>query len=655
MSDEDGDLRRVRFYGAHDLAAGWHAPRVVALTSRFDANALTHVVDVLELHNVQQYLEHGMLPTSCSEDERAQLVGRVPEIRSAVARFFAAINGSNFAQVVAQVHHEYHKDLLDLLGRSKAFERCESRMAISGMNAAGIHLGEMLASRSLVHAYDHELREELIASPRGAEILVGKYLEKNPRAEIHLPRSFTPMDARSLFERYLDSENANLNYVRLIATAKEQAHAGIDAKLKLRAKRRSDELNAGLFEHNEGFKTGCEVGISDDQNEPVLVALDSSEGSIFRYTYGRRWLEGTVDDASILNNFQHLFDFADRQVLLTLPSYPAALGVMERVMGLTGNDEYKIGAAFKNRDSSSLLQTLMYRQFLELNGIALEQVISRFFETYLVDEFGISNFTYTPSGGDGSYLQKVRHVFAEMESVANQFVLFAENGELDRDLLTIGSDQVRYKAIPSLLEGKYLYPSESQEISRILHLLFSDQSRLNYISEVLQADNAVQLLLANHVAYDDFRDDQKASIDYLIELGVLENNDTRIRVVNAEQLHILWSISNCEAASYYHLSKSGRAQADAMVSKGWVLRRSSLLTGAEANYFNYFLNRVDFSNGPNLRNRYQHGSQPGSDSDQMHFNSYLIALRLVVALVIKINDDLCLSATEDPESYPQSD
>jgi hypothetical protein len=92
-----------------------------------------------------------------------------------------------------------------------------------------------------------------------------------------------------------------------------------------------------------------------------------------------------------------------------------------------------------------------------------------------------------------------------------------------------------------------------------------------------------------------------------------------------------------------------------MVSKGWVTRRSSLLTGAEGDYFNYFLNRVDFSNGPNLRNRYQHGTQPSSDSDEAHFKSYLVALRLVVALVIKINDDLCLSAAEGLESNSTSD
>lgn len=656
MSEDDEKLRRVRFYGAHDLAAGWHAPRVVELAAQFDPNHVpTNVVDILELHNVQQYLEHRLLPISCTEKERDQLVARAPQIRSAVARFFSTVDSSNFAAIVADVDHEYHGDLLDLLGRNKAFERCDSATALLALKKAGVHLGEMLASRNLVQAYDGDMRDELLASPRGAEYLVRKYLEKDARGATHLPQSFTPIDARNLLERYIDSEDANLNYVRLIANANDHAQAGIDAKLKLRAKRRADALNAKIFDGNEGYKTGCEVSISDDQVEPVVLEVDSSDGSVWRYTYSSRWLEETSDNPSIFNNFQHLFEFADRHVLLTLPSYPARLGVMERTMGLTGSTEYKVGAAFQAVDMSSLLQTFMYLRFLESHDVVLEQVISWFFQTCLVEEFGISNFSFTPSSGGTSYLQKVRHLFAEMESVANQFGLFVENGELDRDLLTIGSEQVRYKEIPSLLDGKYLYPSEGQEIAGILHLLFSDHSMLNYIDERLQADNAAGLLVKNQVAYEDLHDSQKSNIDHLIQIGILENTGARVQFANLEQVLILRSLFDTQAANYYHLSKKGRTEAEAMVARGWVTRRSSLLTEAEGDYFNYFLNRVGFSNGPNLRNRYLHGSQASADSDDAHFNTYITALRLTVALVIKINDDLCLLAAENSDSEDLSE
>jgi hypothetical protein len=405
VSEADTALRRVRFYGVHDLATGWHVPRVVELAERFDPkNAPTSTEDILELHNAQQYLEHGFLPNAYTEEERDQVKVRIPQIRSAVARFFSAVDNTNFAAIVADVGHDYHEDLLDLLGRNKAFERCDAATVLPALKAAGVYLGEMLASKQLVRAYDAEMRSALRASPQGAEHLIRKYLQDDVRGDIHLPPSFTPVDARELLEGYVASDDANPNYLGLIATAKENPLAGIDAKLKLRAKRRNDEMTAKFFDENKGFKTGCEVGISGTQVEPVVFEMDDSEELVSRYTYSSRWLEETCDNPSILNNFLHLFDFVDRQALLVLPSYPAHLGVMERFMGTTGRTEYKIGAAFRAIDMSTLLQTRLYHYFLESKDIDLEQVISWFFEEYLVEEFGASNFSFTPSATGTSYL-----------------------------------------------------------------------------------------------------------------------------------------------------------------------------------------------------------------------------------------------------------
>jgi hypothetical protein len=199
MNDEDDEPRRVRFYGVNDLAAGFYAPRAVEVAAEFDPdNAPNKIVDVLELHNVQQYLEHGLIPRSCPNDERLRLLALVPQIGSAVARFFSRIDNSNFAAIVAEVDREYFGDLLDLLGRGKAFDRCDSEIALRALNAAGVHLGEILASKSVVRAYDTAIRDELLAAPGSAELIIRKFLEKDSRRETYLPQSLTPQDARNL-------------------------------------------------------------------------------------------------------------------------------------------------------------------------------------------------------------------------------------------------------------------------------------------------------------------------------------------------------------------------------------------------------------------------------------------------------------------------
>ena len=67
----------------------------------------------------------------------------------------------------------------------------------------------------------------------------------------------------------------------------------------------------------------------------------------------------------------------------------------------------------------------------------------------------------------------------------------------------------------------------------------------------------------------------------------------------------------------------------------------------EADYFNYYLNKSEFNNGLDLRNRYIHGTQPSNDSsEEIHKYNYMIFLKLFILLIIKINDDLCINDSE---------
>lgn len=647
MSDESAASRRVRFFGRNDLATGWYVDRVIELAEQFDTRMPpTNAADVIELHNVQLYLENGLLPQSLTNEQRARAIACVPELRAAIGRFFSSVEDTNCRTVIADLDFDYHSDLLDLLGRHKAFQRCSADVMLPALDEAGVHLGTLLANRKLVDAYSSEIRERLLRKPRNAEHLIRKHLQKEAGRDVHLPTSLTPADMRQLMESYIDSGDANPNYVGLIETAPVSPWTGVDAKLKLRAKRRNLEMTQRFFEANTGFRTGCEILVADAQEEPVKCELDDSDGMVARFSYSRRWLDETADNPSILNNFQHLFGFADRQVLLTLPSYPAQLGVFERFMTTTGKTDYQVGAAFRSIDLSSLLQTRMYHHFLTSKNIDLEHVISWFFAEYLAREFDARNFSFTPSGSQSSYLQRARHLFVEMESVTTQFSLFIQNGELDRDLQAITSDPVRYKEVPSLLAGKYLYAGPAEEITGILHALFSDQSTLTYVNDKLTAENAARLLIDNEIAYGDFHEHQKPAIKHLIELQVLTDTGTRVQFANPAKFSILYSLFTTQAVSYYHLSTAGQREADGMVAKGWLTRRSSLLTEDEAKYFNYFLNKVDFTNGPELRNKYLHGSQAQTDGEDSHFHAFLTALRLIIALAIKINDDFSLAASQ---------
>ncbi|KJL45706.1 hypothetical protein [Microbacterium trichothecenolyticum] len=648
MSAEVSGERRLKFYGPNDYATYWQVEDAVRILRDHDgAEAPSDAAHAIELHNAHQFVLAGFTPASLSEDERADLEATSRRVRSVVARYFTDLEESNLLERVRGVPSEYHSDLLLLLGNNRAFERIGASPMLAALESNDVTLGAMLANKKIVTAYDREVREAILSDVQAAEHVIRRHFARDTKQPIHLPVSFTTADSRDILRRYVEDPGANFNFVALIATANLDPATGVDARLKLAAQRRNAQETKEFFANNTGVKSGCELTISDTQDEPVIESLD---GMFVSYSYGRAWLDSTTDEPSILNNFQHLFGFANRNSLLTLPSYRSELAVVERFLTTTGRAHYDIGVAYRVREMSSTAQTRLMRFFLSHNGIDLEAVIAWFFEEYLSTEFGAQGFSFAPTASGSSFLEKVRHLFAEMESVLRQFAFYADDGEIDRELLSLSSGSMRFNQLPSRVRGKYLYATDVPEIVGILHHMLSDQSSLNYISEELRGDNAVELLVRNRVTYDDFAEYQRPLIDQLIDLKVLTNNEGHVTLSSNSQLRILMSLHATEAVSYFHLDPAARAVADEMISRGWLRRESSLLTESEAKYFNYQLNNSEFSNGPALRNKYQHGSQPDGEGDDSHFAVYLVVLKLIIALVIKINDDFCLRDREDGAS-----
>ena len=644
MITERASGRRLKFFGLNDYATFCQVEYAAEVLEVFDPLATAYSVsDIIELHHAQLFAEHDLFPQSYNDRQRVACRAVVPQIKAAVGKFFNSLVDANFADLVRDVDRQYHSVLLQLLARFNVYDRCAASTVLPALNRMHIGLGQLLACKCLVRRYDSEVRALLLSDPTNAEHVIRRDLENSVQQDVHLPPSLDLKDQRTLVNEYVNTDNANPNFIQLISIAPVGRGGVVDAKMKLRARRKYQRWTEEFFKENSGMTTGCEVVIADEQTEPVEVSMDRM---VVKFSYSRHWLEHTLDYPSILNNFLHVFAFADRGALLTFPSYSAQLGVFERYIWVTGKGSYPAGAAFRTKEASSFLQTAFYRQFLSSKGIEVESVIAWFFSDYLKNEFGALNFRYTPSTAASTYLEKCRNIFAEMDSILRQFSLYVEDGELDIDLLAITSEQIRYRDLPSFMVGKYIYPTNDQDIHYILYLLFSDQSGLGYINEELKGDCAARLLIHHQVSYSEFANHQRSQVDYLIQQGVLTDTGEKIGFASVSQFVVLRDIFEGEVANYYHYPVGTRLIIDEMVTRGWVERRKSLLSEAEARYFNYCLNQVDFSSGPDLRNKYVHGSNADPADEHEHFRTYVTALKLLIAFVIKINDEFCLRGNE---------
>jgi hypothetical protein len=88
-----------------------------------------------------------------------------------------------------------------------------------------------------------------------------------------------------------------------------------------------------------------------------------------------------------------------------------------------------------------------------------------------------------------------------------------------------------------------------------------------------------------------------------------------------------------------------------MLSEGKITSDNYLLSKPEVDYFDYHFNKARFNNGPDLRNKYSHGTHTSIKDEQEQINNYYIGLKLMAVLIIKINYDLCLCDEEKNKKH----
>ena len=645
MSEVNKDDHRIKFHGLGDMSVGFYAGLIPGILDSFDETEVDYSVnDILEFYNVLIFLQKNILPKNLSKKKQSSYKALTPKLHTMIQAFFSSLDDKNVNAQLTDINAAYSGDLLTLLSKHKIQERIDAPVLLDALKNAGVAIGTILENKAIVATYDQELRNRLISNPNNARLLISKYFQKDSRENINLPSSFTPDDSKKLINDYIESEDVNTNYLKLIVNSKVDESKGVDAKTKLKAKQKHQAWNDTFFKDSSGgVSFGIGVKISDDQSEPITV---SEENNVTTFTYGRSWLDKNSSPEAILKIFSETIGLANEVALLSAPSYASSLGVFERFMEIDGKESYKTGVAFQIKEMAFFYQTVILDRYLDKKDENLEKVLEWFFNDHMKNNLNIDGFKYTSSTAL-SYLEKTRHVFIALDGIVKRYKLLVDDGTIDPELLKLTSKPIPYKDVPSFMDGKYAYTTDHEDIKIIMHCLFSDQSSIHYISDELQADSFVKLIAGNEVNYDDFQDYQKPTIDHLISLGIIESISGRVHFRSVPQISILKHLHDSEALSYYHYDDDLQEIIDDMVTKGWLVRESSLLTKPESSLFNYYLNQSEFSNGLDLRNKYIHDSQDDEDDENTHYTSYIIAIEMLISLIIKINDDILLRDVND--------
>lgn len=637
--DTNDDLR-VKYYSTNDLSAGFYLKRIEDIICNFVVEKKrVNINEIIELYNIQQFFHNGIYSIHWTKQQLNDYSEIVSDFSKVIGEFFSRINTDTIESMFDTIYYDYRNDFWKLIEKYKVYDKISVEQFRKIILNKHFILNDVLKCKNIVKKFSDEIITYMEKNLFCAEIILSYYLEKHDRniESLYFPVELSNEKKTLILDKYIASNSSNINYLKLIFESNSTNNLRLPDRLKLKAKRKYDEEIETLFKEGTGFEYGAKVSFSNKIDEEFKFETDDNR--ILSVLYSAKWIKENLDYPTLLNNFIYLFGYTDLQFRSLHVSRESQMSIIEKYLGIKGRKEYPTGIAFQQIQMLAQLQMIRYCNELEKYNIFLEDIIEWFFCNYLEEEFNVKGFCFNKSSHTVSYLEKCRNIAAEFDNILKRFKIYCEDGEIDDELLHISTEHIFIKDIPSMLSNKYIYPC-GNDYQTISNLLFSDQSIIHYLPKLSNNYNSFYCLLEKeNVYYDMFEDYQIPSIDWLIDHNIIKIDNKKRIMPYWEKIKILNELYQHDVVCFSYMKKYQSIIME-LNKMGLVQFSSSLFSRPEQDYYNYLFNKSEFDNGLDIRNSYTHGTQRVDENQNKQ--DYFIFLRIMILIVIKINEEFCL-------------
>lgn len=641
-------MGRVKFYSIYDMNISENLSNIKKIVENFNNEKTEYNInDIIEFYNITKYID-----TKCyknclldwTERDILKIEKTVKKYKSIISCYLKSISNETIIVIYKEIDYCYKEDFFKLLEKYKIYEKISEQAFDILLHTKSVFLEYILYNKKMTYYYGNIIRQRFFEDIESAEIILDYYEAKsiNNEKTIYFPKVLTSQDKEEIIKKYVNSENPNLNYLILINNIRNREELSISDKTRLESIRKTKIENNKLFDKNNGFEYGVEVRFSNKQHDIIEF---SEKKHILKYSYDIKWIHENKDYNTILNNFIYLFEYVDNQARVTLVSKKSELGFSEKFFGIKSRNEYETGITFNVKYMLSTMQIIgYYRQLNKLN-IRLEDIIEWFFKVYILEEFNIENYNVTMPSKGSTYFEKCKSILPEIDYILKQYNLLAEDGNINQELLEISSTPVLFEKSNSLINGKYIYANyKSNEFNNLCYYFFSDQCVLRYTPKIKSKyKNFYKLLINENVTINDYPMPCQMILNNIINQGyIFIDSNGYIKIKDKKLLVIVKDLNDNEVICYWKYPLEYRNKIDELVKRNMLKKESCLFSKPEQDYFNYYLNQRSFSNSLDLRNKYLHGNKLKYNDEDTHYKNYMVFVKIIILIIIKINDELCM-------------
>ena len=587
-----------------------------------------------------QFVEHGKYPEGWDESR----VSGIKQYKAKVAAYFSQLKSEDFPVFYKDADIEYESTIWQIIDQFKIKGLITENELREILKDETWRLKDLLEFRWIVENNNGLLTQLLKENGNTAEWLLDQYVAEDKfgnKTTLFFPKSLSLQDKDEIIHRYVNSDDANLNYVRLVLQAKRSSEFSLSPQTIKDARIRERELNEEVLKYGCVHVTSYGVTLTNKLDAPVKELQKKEDGSSL-LVYNKNLIDA-CQYSFIIYYCGMVFEFTDEYGFISLISKMSDADTIERVVGLVAKNAYFITSVFRIGEDIAHLQMQALEAALKDTDRSIEGAIKFFYEDYLKSVYGYDGFSLTLPKKDDNLILKIRSLAIEMDSVAHQYNCYVKHGSIDQDIIELEAP-CKITETKSLISHRYCVQNKNNnDVWYLIRLFFGSQSMLHYVEPCkdMHLSNFYALLKKGiDVKYNSYKFYQKQDIDYLIKNGYLLIDEHGIlRCDKMKEIEILRHLYTYGACSYWGYPKEERAILDEMVLKGWIEYDNHLLSPAERDYFSYYLNNEKFTNGPAIRNNYAHGTTP-SYSEEKHLHNYLQILVLFILLLLKISEDL---------------
>ena len=426
---------RVHFYSANDLSVYTNIETMEKVVEAYEEGRQpVSINDYLEMFHIVQFVEHGKYPEGWDESR----VSGVKQYKAKVAAYFSQLKPEDIPVFYKDADIEYESTIWQIIDQFKIKGLITENGLREILKDEAWRLRDLLEFRWIVDNNNGLLTQLLKENGNTAEWLLDQYVAEDNfgnKTTLFFPKSLSLQDKDEIIHRYVNSDDANLNYVRLVLQAKRSSEFSLSPQTIKDARIRERELNEEILKYGCVHVTSYGVTLTNKLDAPVKELQKKEDGSSL-FVYNKNLIDA-CQYSFIIYYCGMVFEFTDEYGFISLISKMSDADTMERVVGLVAKNAYFITSVFRIGEDIAHLQMQALEAALKDTDRSIEGAIKFFYEDYLKSVYGYDGFSLTLPKKDDNLILKIRSLAIEMDSVAHQYNCYVKHGSIDQDIIEL--------------------------------------------------------------------------------------------------------------------------------------------------------------------------------------------------------------------------